>query len=287
MKKLRYTHIGFVLLIGVIFLLVWTSCFRKYTMNDSEIATHYAHKTNKPQFFTHIYKKYALHYASIGADTLPLLLLIHGAPGAWYSYMHLIDDTLLQKKFKIISIDRPGYGKSGYGKSVTSIEMQALIISALIDLHPCHLPIYIMGRSYGAPIAAQLALMHQDRLKGLYLLSGALDPEKEKFWWFSDFGKWAVIRWLLPRALNVATDEKFAHIKELKILSSKLKYLHAPTCVMYGGRDYIVDTANYSYVKKMLSNAPARYYFLPEVGHLVSNERPELVRKEILKDLGN
>ena len=45
-----------------------------------------------------------IQVASTGSDTLPMLLLIHGAPGAWWGYMNMLDDTVLQKKFHIVSV---------------------------------------------------------------------------------------------------------------------------------------------------------------------------------------
>jgi pimeloyl-ACP methyl ester carboxylesterase len=52
---------------------------------------------------------------------------------------------------------------------------------------------------------------------------------------------------------------------------------------MVGGKDWIVDTTNFSFAKKMLIGKNAKFIFIPESGHLISSSRPDLVKKEIFK----
>ena len=47
--------------------------------------------------------------------------------------------------------------------------------------------------------------------------------------------------------MNTATDEKYAHIKELKILKNDWKKIQSDVTVMAGGKDWIVDTTNFSF----------------------------------------
>jgi pimeloyl-ACP methyl ester carboxylesterase len=42
-----------------------------------------------------------------------------------------------------------------------------------------------VGRSYGAAIAAKLAMDYPDLVKKLFLISPACAPKLEKYWWFS------------------------------------------------------------------------------------------------------
>ncbi|MDZ7936633.1 MAG: alpha/beta fold hydrolase, partial [Emticicia sp.] len=108
-----------------------------------------------------------------------------------YGYLNLLDDSLLQHNFHLISVDRPGYGKSQKcpKKKTYSLEEQAKsIILALKSNHSSKKAIMI-GRSYGAPVAAKLAAMFPDKIEKIVLLSPAIDPDTERFWWFSKFGK--------------------------------------------------------------------------------------------------
>src|SRR5687768_13657084 len=51
-----------------------------------------------------------LHYSVSGSPDLPTLVFIHGSPGSWMNYMRFMCDPEMQKKFRMVSIDRPGFG---------------------------------------------------------------------------------------------------------------------------------------------------------------------------------
>ncbi|MFN0049153.1 MAG: alpha/beta fold hydrolase [Cytophagales bacterium] len=277
-KSTKFKLLIFALFIST--LLFWTSCFRGYQMTDSDVTTYYQAKRYKPHFKTYKVDNRTIHYAEVGNDSLPLLLFIHGAPGAWYGYIQLLDDSMLQSKFHMISVDRAGYGKSGYGLVEKSIEKQAQYLQPIVDSN-LHKAIYVVGRSFGAPVAAALAANNSNNIKSLLLLGADLDPDKERFWWFSFFGRLTVIRWLLPNSMNVATDEKYSRCAELKKMIPYWSKITMPTTLMHGADDWMVDTSNINFAKKMLTNAPLRTFILPATGHVVSSERPDLLKKEI------
>lgn len=275
-KSLLWITVLMILVFG------WTSCFRRYKMNETDVEKYYRVRNYKPIFNAYKHQGRTVHYAKVGADTLPLLLLIHGAPGAWYGYIHFLDDSLLRKHFHIVSVDRPGYGKSDYGKPVTSIQKQAELIQPIIEKYGRNRKVIILGRSFGAPVAAWLASMNNERVKALFLLGADLDPDKERFWWFSGLGKSPIVRLFLPKAMNVATDEKYTRVKELKKMDSVWEKIKTYVTIMHGADDWIVDTANVNYAKRKLKNAYLRTMILPNTGHLVSNERSDLVKRELL-----
>lgn len=260
------------------------SCFSRWILTESEIKEHYRDRLAKPLYHMVENDSLKLHYVTFGADTAQPVLFIHGAPGAWDGYMNMLDDSALQHQFHLISVDRPGYGKSQKKpkKKVYSLVEQAqAIILALKSNHSGKKAI-IVGRSYGAPVAAEIAAMYPDLVKKVILLSPAIDPDTEKFWWFSKYGKLFLVRWFLPERMNTATDEKYAHVAELKKLKSEWSKIQSDVTVMCGGQDWIVDTTNFSYAKKMLqTNKSARFIFIPDSGHLISSSRPDLVKKEI------
>ncbi|WP_225309383.1 alpha/beta fold hydrolase [Larkinella humicola] len=261
--------------------------FRKWRMSDREIQKHFANRAVKPTFFTIENDSLKLFVASIGPDTLPPLLLIHGAPGSWYGYLRMIDDSTLHKRFHILSVDRPGYGKSRKGrKAVTSIAKQAQWIAHALNLNHSGKPAVVLGRSYGAPVAARLAIMYPGRVKHLFLISSPLDPEKEKFFWFSKWGKMAPVKLFMDRHINLATAEKYTHVAELRQLEPLWSKLQVPVTLMQGGKDWLVDPSNLDYAKKVLAGKPAEYIFLPESGHLITNSHSEMVKSLILRSAG-
>nr|WP_293837416.1 alpha/beta hydrolase [uncultured Arsenicibacter sp.] len=263
-------------------------CFGRFTMTEREIQAHYAGRRDKPLFYTIETDSTRLFVASTGADTLPPLLLIHGAPGAWYGYIRMLDDTLLTKNYHVISIDRPGYHKSRIGgrwrkrRQQYTLKRQATTIVQALRLNHSGKPATVLGRSYGAPIAAKLAADYPALISQLYLISPAIDPDAEKFYWFSKWGKFPLVQAFLPRPLNIATHEKFTHAGELRKLLPGWQQIQAPVTVMQGGRDWIINACNFDFAKCVLEGKPANFIFLPEAGHLITNSHAELVRSLLL-----
>lgn len=283
MKK--FLAITVLFLLSVLF---FSRCYmlNSYVYTDAELEEHYQSKPVKPRYKETAFLDRKLHYAVLSKnDTLPLLVMVHGAPGAWYGYLNLTDDSLLQQHFKIVAVDRLGYGKSGYGQEELSVQLQALAIKNIIEKeNTTNKKVYLMGRSYGAPIAAWLAINYPQTFEKLVMVSPVIDPEKEKFYWFSDIGNSPMVQWALPDLLNVASKEKFAHQKEMKRMVSKWNKLCTPTYVLVGEEDNIADTANYSFAKKHITNCPAIFMKLKNTGHQITRQQPELIKRLLLDE---
>lgn len=256
-------------------------------MTEKEIREYYAGKPVKPVFFTIENDSIRLFCATTGADTLPPLLLIHGAPGAWYGSRNMLDDSILQKKFHIIAVDRPGYNKSRFKnkkRAVTSIGIQAVAIREALRLNRSRKKGVILGSSFGAPIAARIAMLYPEHFYHAFLLAPAIDPEKEKFWWFHKYINGGPVYWFMPGFLKTATDEKFAHIRELRKLEPLWQQLNVPVTVIQGGMDKIVDPANFEFAKKHLAGKNAAFIYLPDDGHMIRNRQSTLLRKILLNN---
>jgi pimeloyl-ACP methyl ester carboxylesterase len=282
MTRARYTVI---LLAGWLFC---SGCFGRWVMTDREVKKYYANKPVKPTFFTIQNDSASLFCATTGADTLPPLLMIHGAPGAWYGSRILLDDPILQQHFHLIAVDRPGYHKSRFkGKrhAVTSITSQAVIIHEALRLNRSRKPGIVMGSSYGAPIAGKMALLYPHDFNHLVMLAAAIDPDKEKFWWFHPWVKSGFPYVLFPRFIKSATNEKFTHVDELRKLAPEWQCLTMPVTVVQGGSDDIIEPANLDFAKKVLEGKPANFIFLPNTGHLIRMQRPDIVRSILLNPL--
>ncbi len=240
----------------------------------------------KPVYRSLPFNAREIHYTVVSkSESLPLLVFVHGAPGAWRGYMNLLNDPALQSKYKMISVDRLGYGRSGYGNAELSTEQQALSIKSIIEKENTNKSkVTLFGRSYGAPITALLAINYPEHVSQLFMISPVIDPSKEKFFWFSEAGKWKAIQWLLPKKLNVATAEKFAHQYEMKMMIPKWKFLSTPTTVITGERDKIADTANFAFAKEHLTNCDTTLIKLKNVGHQITYKRPDLIRGLLLNE---
>ncbi len=274
-----------VLVIASIFFFSRCYLLTGYIKSDSELTEHYKNATVKPVYRQSAFHDRNQHYAVLSqSDTLPLLVMVHGAPGAWYGYLNLTDDSLLQKHFKIVAVDRLGYGKSGYGKEELSVELQGAAIKQIIEKeNTSGKKVFLLGRSYGAPITAWLAINYPQKFEKLLMVSPVIDPEKEKFYWFSNIGKSSLVQWALPEMLNVATKEKFSHQREMQKMLPKWEKLCTPTYVLVGEDDVVADTANYSFAKKHITNCTAVFMKLPKTGHQITHQQPELIKELLLQ----
>ena len=270
----------FLLLAGIPALLLG-SCFRRFQLSESELEQYFACHPPRPVSHFRDLGKHRIHWVETGTDSLPLLVFIHGAPGAWHGYLNLLTDSTLKTNFTLISVDRPGYNLSAKGGKVLSLERQADLISAVFRDRPGR-AVYLLGRSYGAPIAALLAARFPEQVKGLVLLAPAMDPAQERFWWFSPVVQYPPLRWLFPQPVRRASSEKYAHRRELLNLRDCLGDVRCPTQILHGGEDWIVWPRNACYTDSVLIGAPRLQRFLPGTGHLISRENPRLVVKVLL-----
>jgi len=271
--------------ITIITLLAFSACHVPvHVLTDEQISRHYANRPCKPEFKYLKYKNLRIHYAVVGDSAKPLLLVIHGSPGAWYSSMKLLDDSTLQRNFRMVSVDRLGYGKSNYGVAEPSVQKHVQYIERIVDKYNKDGKIYLMGSSYGAAIAASFAMQHPDLVQELYLISPVIDPSKEKMFWFSYAGKLAAVSMVLPPYLNVASDEKFAHRRQLRGLEPHWGEIICKTYVLMGQKDWLASLENLDFAKKVLVNAATpEYYLLPNTGHAVIYQRSDLLVSLLLK----
>lgn len=256
------------------------SCLQSFKMNDKTVLEYYAKNPPMPQFAYTDTLNRKIYYAHTDNSDKPLLLLIHGAPGAWFGYKEFFHDSLLLKKFQIIAPNRAGYNNSG--EKELSITQQAILLKPLLSQKK-YPQIIVLGRSYGAAIAAKLAADYPNLVDKLVLVAPACDPAKEKFWWFSKPVNSKFVRFFLPKYVNRASDEKFAHQDELRKLLPDWQKIKCPVTILQGGKDWIIDPSNGHFVDSVLTNAPKKFIYLPENGHLITSERYELVREILLK----
>ncbi|MEP6747470.1 MAG: alpha/beta hydrolase [Bacteroidota bacterium] len=274
------------LVLILILALPCSGCFRKFSQTNKQIKEYYQDKPVKPTYFTIQNDSVKLFCAVAGADTLPPLLIIHGAPGAWYGSRNILADTQVTKRFQVISVDRPGYDKSTFKnsrKAVTSINLQAAIIYEALRLNHSSKKGIVMGSSYGGPIAVKLAIDHPESFYHVLLLAAAIDPNNEKFFWFNKYAHHGPIKWMLPRFMRTASNEKYSHVKELQKLLPLWPQLTVPVTAVQGDADHIVSPVNLDFARKVLAGKNAEFISLPGVDHLIRWQRAELVRKILLE----
>tara|TARA_A100000171_G_C2140629_1_gene155979 strand:- start:9708 stop:10583 length:876 start_codon:yes stop_codon:yes gene_type:complete len=207
------------------------------------------------------------------------IVFFHGSPSsltAWQAYM---SDSDLGEAANLYAIDRPGYGYSNFGEEMPSIKHQAEIMNTIInDLELNN--IIAIGTSYGGPLAARLAVLNPN-VKGVMLLSAAMDPRQEKDIWASRFTKWWFTRWIVPTGYRVAGDEKKVHALELEKIEKDWRKVSIPILHLHGSEDNVVPVGNLKYTDSIFSNSTVK--IIPEVGHNLAWEHVEIIKPLILE----
>lgn len=226
-----------------------------------------------------------IRYVSVGNDSLPTLLLLHGSPGSMSYYSGRYDDSIIRSTFKVYAVDRPGYGYSGLGDPEPSIQAQAAMIRPILDsLHKARHPIIIAGGSYGASIACRIAMDYPGLVDGLVLTGPSLGPGMKKYFWFTNIIEHWSIRWFIPRIFRSANTEKVYHRGELEKMLPLWQNIRVPVVYVQGENDDIVDTSNAGFARRQLVHVPfLDVRFVKERYHRLAQFEWPTIRESIMK----
>lgn len=255
------------------------------SLSDQKISQYFANQAVKPTFGMVRVGERFVHYATIGADTLPTVFFIHGSPGSWDAFIGFFADSTLYTRAHLISVDRPGFGKSGKGKPVPSLQTQAACLAPLLRLGHSAKKAVLVGHSLGGPVAVRLAMDYPDEVGGLILVAPSIDPELERKEWYRPLGAAVPFRWLLPAELDVSNREIMPLKGELQKMLPLWAGIRIPVTVIQGEEDELVPPGNADFAKRMLVQAPLTTQMIPDMNHFIPWSRPDLIHDAILKHL--
>ncbi|MCH5719571.1 alpha/beta fold hydrolase [Niabella hibiscisoli] len=203
------------------------------------------------------------------------LLLIHGSPSSLSAWMPLYTDSAFMRTFRIIAVDRPGYGYSNFGHVETSIAKQAEIVEAVMDSLNLSTTI-LLGSSYGGPVAAQIAMQRPERVEHLILLSASVKPRAEKTFGISYLMTAPVIKYIFPAIFRMSSEEKFSHATELAKLKN-WNQIKSRTSIIHGDQDRLVYFSNAEFLKENILES--KLYVMKDKGHALMFTEPEYLKK--------
>ena len=221
---------------------------------------------------------FPLHYAQTGSDTLPTLIFVHGTPGSWDAFAAYLRNKELLQHYRIISIDRPGFGYSDFGHAM-NLTAQTNIIIAWMDSVNNHKPFIIIGHSMGGPLIVKLAAARPSYTKALVILAGSMDPAAEKP------EKWRPVlfktplNYLVPGALRPSNEELWYLKKDLVAMKPDYEKITCPVYILHGTKDILVPYSNVAYTQRMLTKTDSVFVttFEKENHFIVWTKEKEIV----------
>ncbi len=211
-----------------------------------------------------------IHYAKTGSDSLPTIVFIHGTPGSWDAFAGYMMDSQLLQHFRMVSIDRPGFGYSDFGK-VFPLKKQAELIEPVLEKLQNGKPMFLAGHSLGGPLIIQLAADEPKYCYGLIIISGSVDPNIEKPEKWRPLLFKTPLNFLVPGAFKPSNEELWYLKKDLVKLKDEFARITCPVYFIHGDADTWVPPGNVEYARKLLVNTntigelmiPGGNHFIP------------------------
>lgn len=276
-KKLR---IGF-----LVFLACWIvfaqSCM-KFRISDNKAKDEFTQRGLRISFHYADVNGAGVHYAKSGADSLPTLFFVHGSPGSWEAFKIYMMDTALLQHFRMISVDRPGFGYTSFGTAFR-LEEQSQLIHKVIEKENNQKPVHLVGHSIGGPVIVHLAQYHPSTIASLTILAGSISPyEEPKEYWRYLF-MYTPLKMLMPGAFRPSNDEIIYFKKDLYRLDTRYDTIDIPVTFIHGDKDKFVTVKNVAYGKKKLEhNAHVKVIIIPGANHFIPWEHFGLIKAHLL-----
>lgn len=257
-----------------------SSCIN-FNMTDEEF--HSAFETEKvmPVSATVDVDGNTVHYVFTAQKKNKLLIFVHGSPGSWSAFIDFFKNDSLLQNFDIVSVDRPGFGRSDYGRPEKSMEKQAYLIKAVIDEFP-HPNKILIGHSLGGPVIARIAMDYPELVDGLVMIAPSIDPEMEKDEWYRTWIKTKFVGALTPTDFWVSNEEILPLKEELKVMLPLWERIEIPTVVIHGTNDMLVPKENAEFAQKMLIDSLVSINYLKGVNHFIPWSDPQEIVSAIL-----
>ena len=223
-----------------------------------------------------------IHYVQTGNPEFPTLYFVHGSPGSWDAFKEYLQDTLLLKKYRMVAIDRPGFGYSDFRKSKNLFE-QTKIIEQFIDKVKNNKNSYLIGHSYGGPTIVKLAVNKPTAYKEIIILAGAIDPNAETPEVWRKYFMSNPLKLIVPGALLPANDELWWLKSDLKIMKPTLHKISTDVLIIHGSKDELVPYSNVAFMEREFINAKSlEVVTIKNANHFIPWSHFEIIRNKLL-----
>jgi pimeloyl-ACP methyl ester carboxylesterase len=276
------------LIVGIVIVVLIAGCLIfvhliDFGMSDKEMKALFAQSKNPIECKVYKTEYGDIQTREVGKDsTLPLLLFVHGSPGSWDAFAKYMADNDLQSKYRLISVDRWGYGGTMKGKPQGSLYKQAAIIQPIALQNKHNQNITLVGHSYGGPTIARFAMDYPSLVQNLIFLAPSIDPEQEKVLWYQKLAKTWLIRNVLPADIDVCNREILPLKKELTDMLPFWKNITASVLYFHGKKDRLVPYQNAIFAQKQLTHVPFELIDFADQDHFIPWTKYEDIKVRML-----
>lgn len=243
--------INFIFLLLALSLLTLQSCF-SFRVTDKAAIEKFNAAGVQLHFKNFKVNEHNLQYAQTGNERFPTLIFVHGTPGSWSAFQDYLLDSDLLKKYRLISIDRPGFGHSSFGNAM-NLTQQSVIISAFLKEIQNGKRVFLVGHSLGGPMICRLAVDNPEMIAALVILAGSQDPAAEKAEKWRPLLFKTSLNYLIPGSWRPSNEELWYLKKDLLALKPDLSKITCPVYLLHGTKDILVPFSNVAYTDKMLT----------------------------------
>lgn len=217
-----------------------------------------------------------LSYLRAGDPAGQRVILLHGTPGdagGWIDMLRRVPEG-----YEFIAVDRPGFGHTRPKKALTSLAAQAAVLNPLL-VGGNGKGAVLLGHSLGGPIVVQAATDYPDRVTGLVVAAGSLDPDLEEVLFIQRVGNVPPFRWLLNSTPKNANRELIDLEAELRLLAPRLGAIKTPTVIVHGTADDLVPYANVAFMQREMVATPMKLITLEGQNHFLPwNSQDQLMQ---------
>jgi pimeloyl-ACP methyl ester carboxylesterase len=260
------------------------------------------------------FKEREVRYGFEGSG--PDLVLVHGTPWSSFNLRHLISG--LSGSFTVYYFDLLGYGQSDKSDADVSLGIQNKLIDALLNKWQLNRP-FIVGHDFGGATVLRSHILNDRAYKKIILIDPvALSPWGSPFFkhvrkfetafaGVPDYIHEAIVKAYVQTAAFKPIDYEILHeiirpwtgaegkpafyrqiaqadSKYTDEIQAKYNTIHQPVLILWGEEDKWIPVEQAHSLHQLIPNS--KLVKVPQAGHLVIEERPEILVREI-KDFLN
>ncbi|MES2773655.1 MAG: alpha/beta hydrolase [Bacteroidota bacterium] len=275
-RKKKFIRLSLIILLSW---LVLAQCTFKFRTSDAAALKDFQKKAISVSFDTDTIDGHQLHYVQTGLATGPTIFFIHGSPGSWDAFKNYLADTGWIKKYRIISIDRPGFGYSDFGAAEKVLD-QCRLLEQFIQKHNNNQPLFLAGHSLGGPIILEMASQLKTMVSGCIVLAGSVSPALETKEYYRYVLDVFPLKYLVPGAFRPSNTELKYFKKEVGVMAADLPQIQCPILVIHGDKDKFVPVENATFIKEQ-NPAHVTVKIIRGASHFIPWQHEDFIKKSM------